>query len=111
MNDQAGLSPGNRNNGLMVLATAILTVAVMLQLGVTVYHGNLNRQALHSAIAAQETPLAEALKVRQQLNSLAGKTVALAQQGNESAAAIIEKMAAAGVTFSSTAATEAKAPE
>ena len=57
-------------------------------------------QGITTAIAGQEAAISEGRKVRTQLNAIAGKTLGLAQQGNQSAAIIIKQMKAAGVNFS-----------
>jgi hypothetical protein len=81
-------------------AVLLVVVAVLVQLGVATYRGQNDKQALQSAIASQQAPLEEIQAVRQQLNTITGLTMQLAQDGNTHAAAIIEQMRAAGVNFS-----------
>ena len=58
-----------------------------------------NRGAIAQTHKAQEQAYAESNKLRQQLNQLAGRTAALAQQGDANAKAIVEAFARQGVTF------------
>jgi hypothetical protein len=85
---------------IMPIAVVMLAMAVLTQTGSAAYHAHTNRQALQTAIAGQEAAISEGRKVRTQLNAIAGKTLGLAQQGNQSAAIIIKQMKAVGVNFS-----------
>jgi hypothetical protein len=49
--------------------------------------------------AGQETTVQESVKLRQQLETLAGKTAQLANDGDASARAIVEQMQRQGVTL------------
>jgi uncharacterized ParB-like nuclease family protein len=60
-------------------------------------------QAIHDRIAlselrrSQEPTVQEAIKIRQQLETLAGKTAQLAGEGDEGAKAVIDEMQRQGV--------------
>ena len=84
------------------IAVLLLVLAVLLQMGIAGYRTYTDKQVLQDAMAQQEEAFGEIRKVRQQLNSIAGKTLQLAQQGNANAAGVIEQMRAAGVNFSPT---------
>jgi len=57
------------------------------------------RSSLHAAKASQDGTLAQAEKLRTQLDSIAKKTLELAQQGNANAALIVQELARRGVTI------------
>jgi len=58
------------------------------------------RSALAELRRAQEPTVQEALKVRHQLDTLAGKTAQLAADGNEGAKSVVDQMKRQGVTLS-----------
>ena len=93
------MSEQPRNPSLAVLLVAM---ALLLQLGVAAYRGYTDKQLLQTAISNQDQAIEELRVVRRQLNSISGKTIELAQQGNTNAANIIQQMRAAGVNFSAT---------
>ena len=53
--------------------------------------------------ARQEAPIQQAGKVRAQLDSIAKRTLELAQQGDAGAATIVEELARRGVTINPSA--------
>ena len=63
------------------------------------------RSSLHAARASQDATLAQAEKPRTQLDSIAKKTLELAQQGNANAALIVQELAKRGVTINPTSTT------
>ncbi|MBS0326999.1 MAG: hypothetical protein JSS46_10720 [Proteobacteria bacterium] len=83
-------------NGLpLALAVASLVLLLALQaIGLV-----RDRMALAGVRAAQDAPLAQAAKVRQQLETLGGETARLAQEGDAAARAIVSSMARQGVTL------------
>jgi hypothetical protein len=62
-------------------------------------------QAIHDRIAlsdlrhSQEPTVQEAIKIRQQLETLAGKTAQLAGEGDEGAKAVVDEMKRQGVAL------------
>ncbi len=81
------------------IALLCVVLAVMLQLGVATFLVYQEQQQLKAAIVEQAATLKEQEAVRTQLNSIVGKTLQLAQQGNANAATIIQQMQAAGFTI------------
>ena len=93
---------------LLPTAVMLLLLAVLLTWGDRAYRAQADRAALATAIAEQEAALAQTQPAQRQLNALATKTLRIAREGNENAAAVIEQMLAAGITLtpSQPAATE-----
>jgi hypothetical protein len=58
-----------------------------------------DRSALSEQRRAQEPAMQEAIKLRQQLETLAGKTAQLAGEGDEGAKAVVDEMKRQGVTL------------
>ena len=58
-----------------------------------------DQDRLRTRIAAQEASVQDAQKVRAQLLSIAGQTALLAQQGNNNARLLVERLEAQGVTI------------
>ena len=58
-----------------------------------------DRSALADQERSQEPVLQEALKLRQQLETLAGKTAKLAADGDEGAKAVVEQMKRQGINL------------
>ncbi len=58
-----------------------------------------DRGALADQRRAQEATVQEAIKLRQQLETLAGKTAQLATEGDEGAKAVVEQMKRQGVNL------------
>jgi hypothetical protein len=56
--------------------------------------------ALAELMRAQQATIEQAVKLRQQLQTLAGKTAELAAAGDPGARAVVEQMKAQGVTLS-----------
>ena len=59
-----------------------------------------DRGALSDLRRSQEPTVQEAIKLRQQLETLAGRTAKLAADGNEGAKTIVDQMKGQGVTLS-----------
>jgi hypothetical protein len=59
-----------------------------------------DRGALADLMRAQQPSIDQGTKIRQQLESLAGKTVALAAAGDSGAKSVLDQMKAQGVTLS-----------
>jgi hypothetical protein len=60
-----------------------------------------DRQALADQKRAQEPVVEEAVKLRQQLEALAGKTAQLAGEGDEGAKTVVDQMKRQGITIGS----------
>jgi hypothetical protein len=58
-----------------------------------------DRSALADLRHSQEPTVQEAIKVRQQLESLAGKTAELAAQGDEGAKTVVDQMKRQGINL------------
>ena len=100
MTEQHPVSSSSTENRTPAIAMILLALALLVQMGSAAFYAHRDKQTLQTAIANQEAAISETRKVRQQLNTITGKTVQLAQQGNVNAARIIEKMRAAGVNLS-----------
>jgi hypothetical protein len=88
-------SPGSRPWPAVIL----LTIALLAWTGFQTFQLAREHGALLRLKAGQETPLQQAAKVRTQLDSIAKKTLELAQRGNAGAATIVEELAKRGVTI------------
>jgi hypothetical protein len=78
---------------------ALLTIALLAWAGFQTFQLARERSILQRVKAGQEAPLQQAAKVRAQLDSIAKRTLELAQQGNAGAATIVEELAKRGVTI------------
>ncbi|MGH8801804.1 MAG: hypothetical protein ACREX6_05865 [Casimicrobiaceae bacterium] len=81
------------------LPLALLTAALLLLLALQTIGLVRDRSALSTARVAQDAPLAQAAKVRQQLETLGGQTARLAQQGDAAATAVVDAMRRQGVNL------------
>jgi len=77
----------------------LLTIALLTWLGFQTFQIARERGALQRVKASQEAPLQQAGKVRAQLDSIARRTLELAQQGHAGAAGIVEELAKRGLTI------------
>jgi hypothetical protein len=78
---------------------ALLTVSLLVWTGFQTFQLVRERGALQRLRAGQEAPMQQGAKVRAQLDSIAKRTLELAQQGNAGAATIVEELAKRGVTI------------
>ena len=78
-------------------ALALLTIAVVAWFGFQTFQLIRERSALQAARVSQEPTIAQAQRIRGQLDSVTKSTLELAQQGNASAAYIVEELARRGV--------------
>jgi len=78
-------------------ALALLTIAVVAWFGFQTFQLTRERSALQAARVSQEPTIAQAQRIRGQLDSVTKSTLELAQQGNASAAYIVEELARRGV--------------
>lgn len=81
------------------LAVTLVTVAIVAWFAFQTYQLVRERSALESLKVAQEPTIAQAQKLRAQLDAISTKTLELAQQGNPGAALIVEQLARRGVTI------------
>jgi hypothetical protein len=82
---------------------ALLTIALLASAGFQTFQLVRERSVLLRVKAGQEAPLQQAMKVRAQLDSIAKRTLELAQQGNAGAATLLEELAKRGVTINPSA--------
>jgi hypothetical protein len=80
----------------LVLVVVSLFVLMAFETGEAIH----DRGALAELRRSQETTVQEAIKVRQQLELLAGKTAELAAQGDEGAKTVVDQMKRQGVSLS-----------
>jgi hypothetical protein len=79
----------------VLLVIAAFFVLIAFETGYAIH----DRQALADQQRAQEPVVQEAIKLRQQLETLAGKTAQLAADGDEGAKAVVDQMKRQGVTL------------
>jgi hypothetical protein len=80
----------------LILVVVSLFVLMAFETGEAIH----DRGALAELRRSQETTVQEAIKVRQQLELLAGKTAELAAQGDEGAKTVVDQMKRQGVNLS-----------
>ena len=83
-------------------ALALLTIAVVASFGFQTFQLARERSALQTARVSQEPTIAQARRIRGQLDAITKSTLELAQQGNASAAFIVEELARRGVRINPT---------
>ena len=81
----------------------LLATAMLVWLGFQTFQLARERSTLGTIKVNQETTIAQAQRVRGQLDSIARRTLELAQQGNAGAAAIVEQLARRGVAINPSA--------
>ena len=94
-----GHSGGRDWNGLsppVILVVVSLFVLMAFETGQAIH----DRGALEDLRHSQETTVQEAVKLRQQLQTLASKTAELAAAGDAGAKSVIDQMKRQGVTLS-----------
>jgi hypothetical protein len=99
MTMSVGRSGGRDWNGLsppVILVVVALFVLMAFQTGQAIH----DRSALEDLRRSQETTVQEAVKLRQQLQTLASKTAELAAAGDAGAKSVIDQMKRQGVTLS-----------
>ena len=79
----------------VILAVVALFVLMAFETGEAIH----DRGALSDLRRSQEPTVQEAVKLRQQLETLAGATAKLATDGDEGAKAVVEQMKRQGVTL------------
>ena len=93
------------------LALMLLTLTVLLSLGFNTFSLIRERGNLMAIRENQQATIQQAERVRAQLDSIAKRTLELAQQGNSGAAIIVEQLARRGVTIKPGAGPQAAPPD
>ncbi len=90
---------GGRQPDPLPLPLILVVVALFLLMAVETGQALHDHATLGQLIQAQQPTIEQAVKVRQQLQSLAGKTAELAAAGDPGAKSVVEQMKAQGVTL------------
>ena len=90
---------GATTDGLSRLPLTLAIVSLLLFVLFQTYQVVQDRESLSELRAGQDQTLQEAIKLRQQLESLAGKTAQLALDGDEGAKNVVAEMKRQGVTM------------
>lgn len=88
-----------RAGGSWWLPTALITAAFFVLIAFETGYAIHDREALAEQKRLQEPTVQEGLKLRQQLEALAGKTAQFAAEGDEGAKAVIDQMKRQGVVL------------
>lgn len=80
----------------LILVVVSLFVLMAFETGQAIHDGS----ALADVRRAQQPTMEQAIKLRQQLQTLAGKTALLAAAGDAGAKSVVERMKRQGVTLS-----------
>ena len=83
----------------LAIPLALLVLGFVLMVGFQTVQLIRERSNLFEVQLAQEPTVQEGAKLRQQLDSLAKKTAALADAGNSGAKSVIEEMRRQGITI------------
>jgi len=94
--------PGSRSgHGIGLPAPLILVVvSLFVLMAFETEQAIRDRGALADLMRAQQPTIDQAVKLRQQLQNLAGKTAELAAAGDAGARSVVDQMKAQGVTLS-----------
>ena len=84
----------------MFAPIALVVVTILLATAFQLYVLVRERQLLRARFEAQQTPLEEVQKVRDQLQSIAKSTYQLSAAGNKNATLVIERLKRAGILVS-----------
>jgi hypothetical protein len=97
MSESANHSQGMRSSTFIPL----LVIALTLLLQISYRNSQLQREGdmLSTQWDQQTTPIEEANRLRNQLQAIAGATAVLADQGNENAIQIRERLGEQGITI------------
>jgi len=82
------------------LPVILIVVALFVLMAFETFQAIHDRGALADLRRSQEPTVQEAIKLRQQLETLAGRTAQLAAEGDEGAKTIVDQMKGQGVTLS-----------
>ena len=82
------------------LPVILITVSLFVLMALETFQAIHDRGALADLRRSQEPTVQEAIKLRQQLETLAGRTAQLAAEGDEGAKTVVDQMKRQGVTLS-----------
>jgi hypothetical protein len=82
------------------LPVILITVSLFVLMAFETFQAIHDRGALADLRRSQEPTVQEAIKLRQQLEMLAGRTAQLAAEGDEGAKTVVDQMKRQGVTLS-----------
>jgi hypothetical protein len=82
------------------LSVILVAVSLFLLMAFETFQAIHDRGALADLRRSQEPTVQEAIKLRQQLETLAGRTAQLAAEGDEGAKTVVDQMKRQGVTLS-----------
>jgi hypothetical protein len=89
----------NGTTGGLQVPVILVVVSVFVFMAYETAQAIHDRSTLSELRRAQEPTVQEAIRIRQQLETLAGKTAQLAAEGDEGAKAVVEQMQRQGVTL------------
>ena len=92
-------TPTPRAHHSMFIPVLLVVAALFLMTGFQTVQLTRERELLHERQKMQEEPMAESQNVREQLQSVATGTAALAKEGNENALRIVEQLKRAGISI------------
>jgi hypothetical protein len=100
MSDRWADQPGEPN-GISVerLPLILVVISLFLLLAFQTYQSVHDRRALSDVRASQEQTVQESIKLRHQLETLAGDTAQLAADGDAGARGVVEEMKKQGVNL------------
>jgi len=90
--------PGNELPAPLILVVVALFVLMAFETGQAIR----DRSALADLLRAQQPSVEQAVKLRQQLQNLAGKTAELAASGDAGARSVVDQMKTQGITLTAT---------
>ena len=91
---------GERTVGGLELPVILVVVALFVLMAFETFQAIHDRGALADLRRSQESTVQEAIKLRQQLETLAGRTAQLAAEGDEGAKTVVDQMKRQGVNLS-----------
>jgi len=83
----------------LLSVVGILTAAVFVLAAFLLYQAIGERSALLATLEAQEQPLRQSQKAKEQFNALTTATAKLAEQGNQDAKTIMDGMKSQGISI------------
>jgi hypothetical protein len=86
--------------GGLELPVILVVVALFVLMAFETFQAIHDRGALADLRRSQESTVQEAIKLRQQLETLAGRTAQLAAEGDEGAKTVVDQMKRQGVNLS-----------
>jgi len=91
---------GDRAVSGLELSVIFIAVSLFVLMAFETFQAIHDRGALADQRRAQEPTVQEAIKLRQQLETLAGRTAQLAVEGDEGAKTVVDQMKRQGVNLS-----------